>query len=191
MKIRKIRSLSLVLVVTGLGVSVAGAVVPAGWNIAGSAPAEYEFSQATISSSGKYGALIQSRAGSASGFGTLMQTISAEEYRGSRWRLSGYMKTEDAARAQMWMRVDGPEKAILAFDNMDSRSVSGTTDWKRYEIVLDVPEASVDIAFGFFLAGGGKAWADNFKLEKVDATVPTTSRTPGKPRAPANPDFER
>jgi len=101
------------------------------------------------------------------------------------------MKTDQATRAQMWMRVDGPEKAILAFDNMESRIVSGTTDWTRYEIVLDVPQSSIAIAFGFFLGGSGKVWGDDFRIEKVDVTVPTTSTSPGMPKAPVNPDFEQ
>lgn len=73
-------------------------------------------------------------------------------------RLSGYLRTADAGGAQMWMRVDGPNHEALAFDNMDSRPVTGTTGWKRYDIVLDVPQTSVDVAFGFFLAGSGIAY---------------------------------
>jgi hypothetical protein len=187
-------SVSLGLVLACVGMASAQAEAPAGWHIAGSTPGDYEFSQTDVASSGKYGSLIAARSDKARGFGTLMQTISADEYRGARWRLSGFMKTEQAGRAQMWMRVDGAEAKLLAFDNMDSRAVTGTTDWKRYEIVLDVPAGSIDIAFGYFLAGGGKVWGDNFKLEKVDATVPVTATTPGvpgMPKAPANPDFER
>jgi hypothetical protein len=182
------------LVLAAFGIANAWAEVPTGWHVAGSTPGDYEFTQTAIASSGKYGSLIEAKSATASGFGTLMQTIAADDYRGARWRLSGYMKTEQAARAQMWMRVDGPEGKLLAFDNMDSRVVSGTADWKRYEIVLDVPSTSVDIAFGYFLAGSGKVWGDNFKLEKVDATVPVTATSPGipgMPKAPANPDFER
>ena len=190
MTLRRQLSISPSFVLACLGVSIAGAEVPYGWHVAGGAPTEYEFSQTAVASSGKYGALIRAKSATASGFGTLMQTIAADDYRGGRWRLSGYMKTDQAARAQMWMRVDGADKAILGFDNMDSRPVAGTTDWKRYEIVLDVPQGSIDIAFGFFLAGSGKVWGDNFKLEKVDATVPTTSSAPSMPKAPANPDFE-
>lgn len=167
------------------------AETPAEWNVAGSAPTEYEFSHVAPGSSGKYSAMIAAKTESARGFGTLMQTISADNYRGARWRLSAEMKTEKASRAQMWMRVDGEDRKVLAFDNMDSRPVSGTTDWKRYDIVLDVPQGSVDIAFGFFLAQGGKVWADNFKLEKVDASVPVTATTPGMPKTPRNLDFER
>jgi RNA polymerase sigma factor (sigma-70 family) len=86
--------------------------------------------------------------------------------------------------------VDGPDKKALSFDNMDSHPVTGTTGWTRYEIVLDAPPDSVDIAFGFFLKGSGKVWGDGFKLEKVDATVPVTFAGPPLPRAPVNLDFE-
>jgi hypothetical protein len=91
----------------------------------------------------------------------------------------------------MWMRVDGPDRKILSFDNMDSRPVHGTTSWTRYEIVLDVLANSID---GFLLTqGGGKAWGDNFKLEKVDSTVPVTapaSVAPARPKEPISTDFE-
>ena len=63
--------------------------------------------------------------------------------------MSGYLKTSEVTKAQMWMRVDGANTKILSFDNMDSRPVRGTTSWTRYEIVLDVPADSIDIAFGF------------------------------------------
>jgi hypothetical protein len=76
---------------------------------------------------------------------------------------------------------------------MDSRPVTGTTGWTRYEIVLDVPADGVDIAFGFFLAQAGTVWGDNFRLEKVESTVPVTSPhppAPSRPKTPVNTDFE-
>jgi hypothetical protein len=168
------------------------AAAPPGWVIAGSAPADYEFAvDSTTAASGKRSASITARSGAKSaGFGTLMQTVAADDYRGARIRLSGYLRTEAANRAQMWMRVDGDSGKVLAFDNMDSRPVTGTTGWTRYGIVLEVPPDSVDIAFGFFLISGGKAWGDGFKLEKVDNSVPVTSALRTLPRSPANPDFE-
>jgi RNA polymerase sigma-70 factor, ECF subfamily len=116
----------------------AHAELPTGWFVAGSAPNDYEFSRdASTAQSGRSSALIATKSGiTSNGFGTLMQVIGAENYRSARWRMSGYLKTSDVAKAQMWMRVDG-EKKILAFDNMDSRPVRGTTAWTRYEIVLD------------------------------------------------------
>lgn len=175
----------------GAGAAVAQA--PQGWMVAGSAPQDYSFSrEERLAATGKASARITAKdSARTTGFGTLMQTISAEDYRSGRWRLSGYMKTENANRAQMWMRIDGPDRTILGFDNMDSRPVAGTTDWQRYEIVLDVPKEALAIAFGFFLSGPGTAWGDDFKLEKVDADVPlTTMGGAAMPRGPQNTNFE-
>ena len=70
---------------------------------------------------GKAAARIESTdTAPADGFGTLMQSFKADAYRGKRIRLSAWMKTENAASAQMWLRLDGT-KSVLGFDNMDSR----------------------------------------------------------------------
>jgi hypothetical protein len=163
------RSLLIAVCIAFLSAHSAWAELPTGWFAAGSAPNDYEFSRDTSTAqSGKSSALIAAKSGvTSSGFGTLMQTIDAENYRGARWRMSGYLKTSEVAKAQMWT---------------------------RYEIVLDVPAESTYIAFGFFLAqGGGKVWGDNFKFEKVDSTVPVTAPAtvaPTRPKEPVNTDFE-
>jgi hypothetical protein len=108
--------------------------------------------------------------------------------------MTGYLKTSDASKAQMWMRVEGPDRKVLSFDNMDSRPVHGTTGWTRYEIVLDVPADSLDIAFGFMLLeGAGKVWGDNFAFDKVDSSVPVTfppNIALARSKEPVNTDFE-
>lgn len=170
--------------------------IPKGWFVAGSAPNDYDFSRdASTAQSGRFSGLIAAKPGiDSNGFGTLMQIIDAGNYRGGRLRMSGYLETSEVAKAQMWMRVDGPDGKVLSFDNMDSRPVRGTTGWTRYEIVLDVPAESIDIAFGFFLApGGGKVWGDSFRLERVDPTAPRSapaSIAPSRPMEPVNTDFE-
>jgi hypothetical protein len=191
----KVRPTIVALSLSCLSCFATFAAVPAGWIVAGSSPKDYEFSQdSNTASSGHYSALIAARPGVVpNGFGTLMQTIDAENYRGGRWRLSGYLKTSGATRAQMWMRVDGPDRKVVSFDNMDARPVTGTTGWTRHEIVLDVPSESMDIAFGFLLTQGGKVWGDNFRLEKVGAEVPVTSPATAAtvlPKEPVNIDFE-
>jgi hypothetical protein len=195
MTISNIRWIIFALLLSGLGIGFTAAEVPPGWIAAGSAPKDYDFSQdASTASTGRYSALIASKPGAElAGFGTLMQTISAENYKGGRLRLSGYLKTSEATRAQMWMRVDGPARKVASFDNMDPRPVTGTTGWTHYEIVLDVPADSIDIAFGFLLTQSGKVWGDNFKLEKVGSTVPVTTSAgafAGMPKDPVNVDFE-
>jgi len=195
MTLHKVRPTIIALWLSCLSAFTTLADVPTGWIVAGSSPKDYEFSRdLTTASSGHYSALIAAKPGVVpTGFGTLMQTINAENYRDGRWRLSGYLKTSNATRAQMWMRVDGPDRKVVSFDNMDARPVTGTTGWTRYDIVLDVPSDSVDIAFGFLLTQGGKVWGDNFRLEKVAAEAPVTSPATAAtvlPKQPVNIDFE-
>ena len=169
----------------------ASAAAPPGWMVAGNAPQDYEYGTESKAEDGSRSAFIKAKSSAdGKGFGTLMQMISAGEYRGGRWKLSARMRTDGAHKAQMWMRVDGPDNAMKAFDNMDDRPVTGDTGWKTYEIVLDVPQDSVAVAFGFFLFGDGEVWADDFKLERVPETTPLTGKRGQKPRAPANLDFE-
>ena len=71
------------------------------------------------------------------------------------------------------MIIDGE---LLGFDNMMPRAVKGTTDWKRYEVVLDVLPETVNIFFGTLLSGSGRVWVDDLKLETVGNDSPTTNQ---------------
>jgi hypothetical protein len=177
------------------------AEMPAGWFKAGSHPAEYDMGldETVHRNGGKASATVKSIAQTLNGFGTLMQMSQPGEYLGKRVRLSGYVKSDKVTNwAGLWFRVDGPNNgpnpSSLAFDNMQERPIKGTTDWARYEIVLDVPEAAQRLAFGILLAGGGQVWMDDLKFEVVPTTVKTTAipiapSTP--PAAPSNLDFEK
>ena len=139
-------------------------------------------------------AFIASKMPNPVGFEDLMQGISPEAYRGKRVRLSAWMKSLDAANAQLWMKVEGPDGKPLSFDNMDSRPLVGTTGWKRYAIVLDVPPESVNIYYGFFLNGAdkpGKVWATDFRLEPVGNDVAVTHSHGEMPKAPENMNFNQ
>lgn len=99
-------------------------------------------------------------------------------------RLSGWLRTKDISSgwAGLWMRVDSPTTPALAFDNMPKRGPRGTSDWARYEVVLDVPKEASDVYFGAVLTGDGIVWADDLALEEVPLSVPTTALLqPGKP----------
>jgi hypothetical protein len=106
---------------------------------------------------------------------SLGQSIAADEYRGKRVRLSGWLKTVDAGEAGLWMRVDG-EQRMLAFDNMSDRVVSGTTDWKMYSVVLDVPDDAKNIFLGVLLTGKGQTWADDLTFEVVGRNIAVTNK---------------
>jgi hypothetical protein len=59
---------------------------------------------------------------------------------------------------------------------MYDRGIKGTSDWKRYDVVLDVPPAATDISFGILLADAGEVWLSDAKLEAVGTDVPVTNQ---------------
>ncbi len=124
-------------------------------------------------------------------FGTYTQWFAAEKYRGKRLKLTAWIKTEITSPAEsghgagLWMRVDGKEKTSLAFDNMMKRMPTGSTDWKSYSVVLDIPDEADLIFFGCLLAGPGQAWVDDMNFEVVGKDTPTTALdVPTEPRNP-------
>ncbi|MGY2131095.1 hypothetical protein ACW9KT_02620 [Hymenobacter sp. HD11105] len=161
----------------GAAVSLFSFDIPAGWFVAGSQPKKYEMGiDAGAGQTGKKAATIKSIEADIDGFGTLMQASSARQYLGKRVRMTGYVKSKDVKNwAGLWLRVDqaGSQKS-LAFDNMSNRPVKGTTDWQKYEIVLDVPAQASNIAYGALLHATGQIWFDNLSFEVVDASVPVT-----------------
>jgi hypothetical protein len=169
--------------------------IPEGWFPAGSSPAQYEMGiDKSASQSGKACATVKSKNPGENDFGTLMQTISAENFIGKRLQLSGYIKSKDVKGwSGIWMRIDGENNQQLGFDNMKGRAVRGTTDWKKYMIVLDVPAGSKTLNFGLLLGGQGKVWFDNLKMEEVDKTIKVTNLMQENklPSKPVNLDFEK
>ena len=155
--------------------------LPKGWIIAGSDPGSYEMGTAPgAGQDGKNAATIRSLKKKIDGFGTLMQTCMPGQYLGKRVRMSGLLKTKDVSDwSGLWLRIDqkGSDET-LGFDNMHDgktdRSVKGSSEWTRYEIVLDVPEKASLLAYGALLVGTGQIWFDDIKFEVVDKSVPVT-----------------
>jgi hypothetical protein len=149
-----------------------------GWFKAGSKPGSYEIGKdekLTYNDAPSY--YLKSDSAIIDGFGTIMKSIVADEYLGKRVKLTGYIKSENIDnQAGMWMRIDSkiPGK-MLGFDNMWNRPIKGTNDWTKYEVVLDVPDGSVDIAYGVLINGTGKVWFPELTLEVVGTDVPTTN----------------
>ena len=173
--------------------------VPKGWTTGGNATLDYGTHYGGVPD-GKRAAVVWSRKKlSENDFGTLMQTISAEAYRGRRARVSAMLSAEqalDAGRVALWMRVNDETGKAATFDSMETRSIAAGTGWKRYDIVLDVPDRAVSITFGVLLAGRargccfGRVMASDFRLEPVGSDVAVTA-TPATslPDAPVNADF--
>jgi hypothetical protein len=169
--------------------------LPKGWFKAGSAPAKYDMGiDKGSGQDGKNAATIKSNSDDINGFGTLMQDCLPDKFLGKRIRMTGYVKSENVKDwAGLWLRVDQKNSDVsLAFDNMEDRSIRGTTNWTKYEIVLDVPEKASNIAFGALLAGPGQIWFGQLSFEIVDNSVKTTGISNSKPTNPnpVNLNFE-
>lgn len=175
------------------------AEVPKGWSTGGNAPLDYGSLYGGVPD-GKRAAVLRSHHRLAENeFGTLMQTISADAYRGKRVRLSAMVSAEKSlskGRIALWMRVNDATGRVTAFDDMQTGSIAAGTGWLRQEIVLDVPDQAASITFGILLAGGeegccwGRLAASDFRLQAVGGDVATTADTlASMPQAPVNPDF--
>ncbi len=121
------------------------------------------------------GLKVESKGDVTGNFGGVGQSISAAKYVGKTVRLTGYLKTSEVADgyAGLWFRVD-KENGVHQLDNMSARGVTGTTDWQQYEAVLRVDQDAIRIVFGALLTGTGIMYADEFALEVVPDSTPTT-----------------
>jgi hypothetical protein len=158
------------------------------WIMAGSHPGDYEKGiDREVSRNEQKCAFLRSSGSQPSGFGTLMQIFKADLYRNKRMSFSGVVKSQDVEDwAGLWMRVDGPGKESLQFDNMQTRPIVGTTEWKRYHVILDVPQEGINIAFGILLSGKGQVWLTEVQFEETREEPTGTS---GHPEKPGNLDF--
>lgn len=145
--------------------------VPVGWHAAGADPQNYEMGIDTaVAHNGNHSGFIKAKEEGTGIWGTWMQSFDAVPYSGKRVKLTAFLKTVDAGKAALWMRIDG-EGRILGFDNMHDRPIVGTTDWTQYAIILDVPKESVDIALGVMLTGSGGVWFDDLSLNETLSPV--------------------
>lgn len=128
----------------------------------------------TIKQHGKYSILLEKK-GSQSSFGVITHPIT-QVFEGRTIELKAYLKTEGVSTgyAGLYMRIDDENSKMIAFDNMGTRGVKGTTDWKQYSIKLDYNSEEVKTLYiGGLLSGDGKAWFDNFEIF-IDG-IPITS----------------
>jgi AraC-like DNA-binding protein len=164
-----------------------------GWSLSGSHPELYEMkTDDKVFHTGKRAGLLAAKGDvNEQQFATMMQGFQAEAFRGKRLKMSCFLKTEEVFKCGAWLRVDDASGDTVQFDNMDNRSIKGSTEWNHYAIVLDVPDNANSIYFGVLLIGQGKVWADGFRFEEVSEKVPTTNLLVQEhlPLQPRNLDF--
>lgn len=171
--------------------------LPQGWFRTGSAPEQYEMTvQAATAGNARLSVVLKSKADAdSSKFGTLMQQFQAAEYRGKAIRFGANVKARDVTGSgQLWMRVDDENGKVIAFDNMDSRAIRGTTDWTRVEVILPVAATAQVISFGTMMKGKGEFAMTDVEINAVPNSTPSTaqrSQVFPMPAKPMNLDFKQ
>lgn len=149
-----------------------------GWVISGSAAKKYSASiDKSVAYSGSASAsLVATTDVKGFEFGTLMQIVDARPHIGERMRFSAYVRTAGVTTgAALWMRIDGEDGEVLAFDNMSRRGlIRGDQSWTPIDVVLDVPAKGKVISFGVLLKGEGMVWVDEVSLNPVMRHIATT-----------------
>jgi hypothetical protein len=128
---------------------------------------------------------VRSERSEPSGFGILSQWIRADRYRDKRLRVSAFLKSEGVGPT----RRSGARLDVVVFSrtrrlggsSMFGRLVQGTTDWTKYEQVLDVPQEAVLVFVGVVLIGPGQVWVDDVRIETVGRDVPATVSSSRRP----------
>jgi hypothetical protein len=109
------------------------------------------------------------------GFAFLSQEINADDYRSRTVAFRGDLRTTDADRAGLVLRVVGerqPGQRPAVPDPWDDPEnhfafVTGTGDWARNEITAQVPPDASLIIFGVFLSGRGQIELRSPQLDPV------------------------
>lgn len=99
-------------------------------------------------------------------FGVFTGTLPIETFAGKNVEYKGWIKTKDVKNgyAGLWLRVDGENRAILGFDNMNDRGLKGDNEWTQVSIKLDVSKDATNISYGGLFPGEGTVWFDDLEL---------------------------
>jgi hypothetical protein len=132
-------------------------------------------SDASVMRDGHASTYIKNKVANPTSWGSTMQALPADDVRGKRLMVTGYIKTSAIAHyAEYWVRVDGADHQVLAYDDMSNRPLSGTADWRAFTIVLDVPASATSVSMGLLLNGTGEAWVGDVSVAVVMKDVPLT-----------------
>jgi len=117
---------------------------------------------------------LKTKEGASMGSGVLQQAFLADEYRGKRIRLSGFLKTENVESIEhvkggtaLWLQIEGVNETLRQA-NAKEHTLRGTHGWVRREMEVEVPQTSISVGLGFGLGGRGQVWLSDVQLEAVD-----------------------
>jgi hypothetical protein len=105
----------------------------------------------------------------------LIQSVRAGEFGGKSVRLSAYVKTENANSTVLFVRLwsprwSGEDQSALNYG--PDKKIQPTADWKKYDLVFDVPSNEYELSFGVTV-GDGITWIDDITLEAIGPAAPS------------------
>jgi hypothetical protein len=112
-------------------------------------------------------------------FDGIFQLFKAGPYLRKKLMVSAWLKTTDVLEeADMAVTVLNASHAVIARDDLDeektNRSIKGTRDWAKREMVLEVPSNADRISIGLGIEGSGTMEVCGVEIHVVDSSVPTT-----------------
>ena len=99
-------------------------------------------------------------------WGAFNQTLSAKNLAGKKFQLEGAVKVElidPRGQAELWVRVDRPNKKLGFFYNMTDKPIR-ETEWKVYSITGTIDKDAEYISFGGLYGFKGIYHFDDFHL---------------------------
>ncbi|MFP5287346.1 MAG: erythromycin esterase family protein [Thermoanaerobaculia bacterium] len=145
------------------------------------------FMDSSVSRSGGQSAAIrytaEERWTRARGYGLMNQEFPVADAAGKRFRLSGYIRTEDVrfGSAKLWITAVDSRGNVVASVEDRVAGVYGTAPWTLFQTEIDVPADAREMTFGILHEGSGTAWFDDLSVA-LDGVAWTQGKQPAVPR---------
>lgn len=133
---------------------------------------------------------IRSRVVRPRGTAMLLQSLRADDARGRRLRLVAWVRGAAVDSGSLLVQVMAVDSGLGSEGiSRAACDLTGTFDWRRCELVFDVPARADTIHVSPSLEGRGTLWVDDLVLDQVASDVPV-SWVDQRPNGPTNGDFE-
>ena len=107
-------------------------------------------------------------------FGYFIYDVPADNYINKRVRTVGYIRAHRvSSNGALWVRLDSPGSERLWHQPLPE--IKGSTGWRKYSVVLDVPKGAQQIVLGDYLSGTGQLDLADVQLTTVGKDVPLSS----------------
>ncbi|MCX6155592.1 MAG: S41 family peptidase [Candidatus Kapabacteria bacterium] len=104
-------------------------------------------------------------------YGSVFQSIEANQYRGKRIRFKAQVRAEISSSrgsAHLFVRERFKDRTSGFYEMMEDNPIV-IGEWKSYEILGEIDSKADIINFGLILKGSGKAWIDDCSFEIIQS----------------------